>query len=61
MHQEGVRPFQLMVGSSDAADRTRIVDDARWAESVGFTHVAVLVEPLPELSFVVGVELLGVA
>lgn len=37
----GVRPFQLMVASSDAADRTTIVEDARWAESVGFTHVAV--------------------
>jgi probable F420-dependent oxidoreductase len=30
-----------MVGSSDAADRQSIVEDARWAESVGFTHVAV--------------------
>jgi probable F420-dependent oxidoreductase len=35
------RPFQLMVGSSDAADGATVVEQARWAESVGFTHVAV--------------------
>ena len=36
-----VRPFQLMVGSSDAPDGQMITEQARWAESVGFTHVAV--------------------
>jgi probable F420-dependent oxidoreductase len=30
-----------MVGSSDAADGATIAEQARWAESVGFTHVAV--------------------
>ncbi len=35
------RPFQLMVASSDDADGARIAEQARWAESVGFTHVAV--------------------
>jgi probable F420-dependent oxidoreductase len=35
------RPFQLMVGSSDAADGKAVAEQARWAESVGFTHVAV--------------------
>jgi probable F420-dependent oxidoreductase len=35
------RPFQLMVGSRDAADGPTIAEQARWAESVGFTHVAV--------------------
>lgn len=35
------RPFQLMVASRDAADGATIAEQARWAESVGFTHVAV--------------------
>lgn len=35
------RTFQLMVGSRDAADGATIAEQARWAESVGFTHVAV--------------------
>src|SRR5215210_5714832 len=35
------RPLQLMVGSSDAADGATVAEQARWAESVGFTHVAV--------------------
>jgi probable F420-dependent oxidoreductase len=35
------RPFQLMVGSSDAADGATVAEQARWADSVGFTHVAV--------------------
>jgi len=35
------RPFQLMVSSSGAADGKTIAEQARWAESVGFTHVAV--------------------
>ncbi|HET8785062.1 MAG TPA: TIGR03621 family F420-dependent LLM class oxidoreductase [Candidatus Limnocylindrales bacterium] len=36
-----LRPFQLMVGSTGAADGTTVAEQARWAESVGFTHVAV--------------------
>ena len=36
-----MRPFQLMVASSDAADGKTIIEQARRAESVGFTHVAV--------------------
>jgi probable F420-dependent oxidoreductase len=39
--QPSERPFQLMVGSSDAADGKTIVEQARWAESVGFTHFVV--------------------
>src|SRR5215218_3332393 len=35
------RPFQLMVASSGAPDGATIAEQARWAESVGFTHVAV--------------------
>jgi probable F420-dependent oxidoreductase len=35
------RPFQLMVGSRDVAAGGTIAEQARWAESVGFTHVAV--------------------
>jgi probable F420-dependent oxidoreductase len=35
------RPFQLMVGSRGAPDGATIAEQARWAESVGFTHVAV--------------------
>lgn len=35
------RPFQLMISSSGAADGATIAEQARWAESVGFTHVAV--------------------
>src|SRR5215212_12013506 len=40
-HESAVRPFQLMIASSGAADRGTIAEQARWAESVGFTHVAV--------------------
>ena len=36
-----LRPFQFMVGSRDAADRATITEQARWAESVGFSHVCV--------------------
>jgi len=35
------RPFQLMVASRGAPDGRTIAEQARWAESVGFTHVAV--------------------
>jgi probable F420-dependent oxidoreductase len=35
------RPFQLMIASRGAADGATIAEQARWAESVGFTHVAV--------------------
>ena len=35
------RPFQLMVASRGAPDGATIAEQARWAESVGFTHVAV--------------------
>jgi probable F420-dependent oxidoreductase len=35
------RPFQLMVSSRYAPDGPTIAEQARWAESVGFTHVAV--------------------
>jgi probable F420-dependent oxidoreductase len=38
---DGVRPFQFMAGSRDAADGKTIAEQARWAESVGFSHVAV--------------------
>jgi probable F420-dependent oxidoreductase len=35
------RPFQLMVASRGAPDGKTIAEQARWAESVGFTHIAV--------------------
>ena len=35
------RPFQLMVASRGAPDGRTLAEQARWAESVGFTHVAV--------------------
>jgi probable F420-dependent oxidoreductase len=35
------RPFQFMVASRGAPDGKAIAEQARWAESVGFTHVAV--------------------
>jgi probable F420-dependent oxidoreductase len=35
------RPFQFMVASRGAPDGRAIAEQARWAESVGFTHVAV--------------------
>jgi alkanesulfonate monooxygenase SsuD/methylene tetrahydromethanopterin reductase-like flavin-dependent oxidoreductase (luciferase family) len=35
------RPFQLMVASRGAPDGATIAEQARWAESVGVTHVAV--------------------
>src|SRR5215207_5581314 len=37
----GARPFQLMASSRYAPDGATITEQARWAESVGFTHVAV--------------------
>src|SRR5207244_11400135 len=37
----GPRPFQLMVASRGAPGGATIAEQARWAESVGFTHVAV--------------------
>lgn len=40
-HHAAPRPFQLMVGSSDAPSGAAIAEQARWAESVGFTHIAV--------------------
>lgn len=36
-----LRPFQFMVASRGAPDGRAIAEQARWAESVGFTHVAV--------------------
>jgi probable F420-dependent oxidoreductase len=35
------RPFQLMIGSRDAADAKTIAERARWAESIGATQIAV--------------------
>jgi probable F420-dependent oxidoreductase len=34
------RPFQFMVASRGAPDGRTIAEQARWVESVGFTHVA---------------------
>ena len=34
------RPFQLMVASRGAPDGKTVAEQARWAESVGFTHIA---------------------
>jgi probable F420-dependent oxidoreductase len=36
-----VRPFQFMVGARDVVDARTIAERARWAESIGITHVAV--------------------
>jgi probable F420-dependent oxidoreductase len=35
------RPFQLMIGSRDGADGPTIAERARWAESIGATHICV--------------------
>src|ERR1041385_3328831 len=35
------RPFQFMVASRGAPDGRTIAEQARWAESVGYTHIAV--------------------
>jgi probable F420-dependent oxidoreductase len=36
-----VRPFQFMIGARDVVDGRTIAELARWAESIGITHVAV--------------------
>jgi probable F420-dependent oxidoreductase len=36
-----VRPFQLMIGSRDAVDGPTLAERARWAESIGASHIAV--------------------
>src|SRR5262245_44539457 len=35
------RPFQLMIGSRDAVDGPTLAEQARWAESIGASHVCV--------------------
>jgi probable F420-dependent oxidoreductase len=37
----GVRPFRFIVGSRDLVDGRTVSERARWAESVGCSHVAV--------------------
>ena len=37
----GVRPFRFMVGSSDVVDARTLVERARWAESIGCSHICV--------------------
>ena len=36
-----MRPFQFMAGARDVVDAPKIVERARWAESIGITHIAV--------------------
>jgi probable F420-dependent oxidoreductase len=36
-----MRPFRFMVGSRDVVDGRTLADRARWAESIGCSHVAV--------------------
>ena len=35
------RPFQFMIGSRDVVDGPTVAERARWAESIGATHVCV--------------------
>ena len=37
----GVRPFRFIVGSRDLVDGRTLSERARWAESIGCSHVAV--------------------
>jgi probable F420-dependent oxidoreductase len=37
----GVRPFRFIVGSRDLVDAQTLTERARWAESMGCSHVAV--------------------
>jgi probable F420-dependent oxidoreductase len=36
-----MRPFQFMIASRDVVDAPTLVERARWAESIGCTHIAV--------------------
>ena len=58
--RSAVRPFQFMVGSRDAADGATIAEQARWAESVGFSHVSVhdhLVPRHPPITYLTAVAM----
>jgi probable F420-dependent oxidoreductase len=36
-----MKPFRFMVGSRDVVDGRTLAERARWAESIGFSHIAV--------------------
>ena len=56
-----MKPFRLMVGFRDVVDRLRVVDRARLAESIGFSHVCIhdhlepQLGPIPLLTMVAAV------
>jgi probable F420-dependent oxidoreductase len=37
----GMRPFRFMIGSRDLVDAQTLTERARWAESIGCSHIAV--------------------
>jgi probable F420-dependent oxidoreductase len=53
-----VKPFRLMVGARDIVDRRELVERARLAESIGFSHICIhdhlapQLGPIPMLSVV---------
>jgi probable F420-dependent oxidoreductase len=36
-----MRPFQFLIASRDVVDASTLVERARWAESIGCTHIAI--------------------
>lgn len=47
---EDMRPFRLMIGSRDFVDARTLVERARWAESIGCSHVCVHDHLAPQLA-----------
>src|SRR5919112_6434513 len=40
-HTRAMKPFRFMIGSRDVVDGRTLAERARWAESIGCSHVAV--------------------
>jgi probable F420-dependent oxidoreductase len=45
-----MRPFQFMIGTRGVLDRSALIDGARMAESVGYSHLCIHDHLLPQLA-----------
>jgi probable F420-dependent oxidoreductase len=46
----GMRPFRFMIGARDVVDAQTLVERARWAESIGCSHVCIHDHLAPQLA-----------
>jgi ABC-type glycerol-3-phosphate transport system permease component len=51
-----MKPFRLMVGARDFVGRCELIERARLAESIGFSHICIHDHLLPQLAPILGLQ-----